>query len=255
MKVIILAGGLKSTIDDYNEGIPKPMAELGEQPILWHIMKYCSSYGLNDFIICGGYKVEEIKEYFTDYYLYQSDITVDLSTNEVKIHKKRTENWKVTVADTGLYAPTGARVKRVEDYIQDEDFLVVYGDCLSDINLGELLSQHRKSSKMVTLAVAKPTGRNETLSINREGILLSEKSEQEERNHAWVNACCMVFSKEIFSHLNDESDLRNKLFEWAESEKVSVYKHRGFWAPIETKRDKSHLESMISDGTAPWIRW
>lgn len=255
MKTIILAGGMRSTIDDYNEGIPKPMAEIGEQPILWHIMKYCASYGLYDFIICGGYKIEEIKSYFTDYYLYQSDITVDLSNNTVEVHKKRTENWKVTIADTGASAPTGARVKKVEEYIGEEDFLVIYGDCIADIDLDALIETHQSERKLVTLVAARPTGRNEALSIAESGCLLSAGEESGEKNRAWVNACYLVMSPKVFRDLDEESDLRSRILEWAESEQVNVYKHHGFWTPIETKRDKAYLEQMINDGSAPWIRW
>lgn len=147
------------------------------------------------------------------------------------------------------------RVKKIEKYIGDEDFTVVYGDCLSDINIEELIDRHENAGKMVTLAVAKPTGRNESLSISINGILQSVQDGQAKENHAWVNACCMVCSKDVFADLDKDCDLRDKLLEWAEEEKVDVYKHRGFWVPIETKRDKVHLENMINDGTAPWIRW
>ncbi len=255
MKVVILAGGLKSTIDEYNEGIPKPMAEIGEHPILWHIMKYFTSYGQKDFIICGGYKIEDIKEYFTNYYLYQSDITVDLNTNQLEIHKKRTEDWKVTIINTGLNATIGDRIKQIEGYIGEEDFLVSYGDCLSDIDIVGLIRTHQEAGNLATLSVAKPTGRNEVLPLGEEGYLLSGQYASPQESCAWVDACCMVLSHKAFTYLEWGCDLQRKLFEMADSEKVGTYKHNGFWTPIETKRDKVYLENMIRSGTAPWIRW
>lgn len=254
MKVVILAGGLKSVIDDYDEGIPKPMAEVGERPILWHIMKYFSSYGLNEFVICGGYKLEDIKEYFTDYYLYQSDITVDLATNKVEIHEKRTEDWKVTIADTGLYSSVGGRVKRVEKYIDGEMFLVVYGDCLSDIDLNSLIAQHKTSGKMATICVARPTGRNRPLAV-QDGLLLPGGEKDSGGSGAWTDACCMVFNRDIFPYLPQECGLQEQLQELAKKEQVGVYKHSGFWMPIETKRDKVYLEGLIKKHAAPWIKW
>ena len=171
MQVVILAGGQRSTISNEQEGIPKPMAEIGGKPMLWHIMKSFSAYGLNEFIICGGYKVDMIKEYFMDYYIYQSDITVDLKTNTVEIHRNRTEDWKVTVVDTGLYSSTGQRVARIKEYIDGDTFIVASGDCLFDIDVNRMIAYHGEQGKTATMAVARPTGRNEALDIDEAGLI------------------------------------------------------------------------------------
>ena len=175
MRIVILAGGMQSTVVDESEGLPKPMATIGDKPILWHIMKNFATQGFYDFIICGGYKVNLIKEYFMDYYIYQSDITVDLETNSVEIHKKKTENWNVTVVDTGINTAPGARVKQVREYIGEEDFIVVHGDCLSDIKISELIDTHNKQQRVATLAVARPTGRSEVLPIHSDGLLMADQ--------------------------------------------------------------------------------
>ncbi len=255
MKVIILAGGMQSTINSENEGIPKPMVDLGGKPLLWHIMKHFSQYGLNDFIICGGYRVDMIKEYFMDYYIYASDITVDLQSNKVEIHKKRTEDWKVTIVDTGLFASTGKRVSLVRKYIDDEEFFVTYGDCLSDINLLELLREHRKNGKAATLAMAKPTGRNKLLPIDEKGNIRYDQAEGMVSEGAWVNADCFVFDRRIFDYLEENADLETQLFvALSEQQQVASYKHRGFWSSIETKRDLKNVEGLWDAKEAPWIK-
>ena len=161
MQIVILAGGMQSSINNNHEGIPKPMIEIGGNPLLWHIMKYFSSYGLNEFVICGGYRVDMIKEYFMDYYIYASDITIDLQSNKIEIHKKRTENWKVTVVDTGLSSTTGQRIRLIQKYIQGSEFIVTFGDCLFDIDINSLIETYNNKRKIATVAVAKPTGRNQ----------------------------------------------------------------------------------------------
>ncbi len=256
MKIVILAGGLQSTVSDAKEGIPKPMAEIGEKPILWHIMKMYSTYGFKDFIICGGYKVNMIKEYFTDYYIYQSDITVDLKNNKVTIHKKRTEDWNVTVVDTGVFTVPGERILKAQSYIGDEDFLVTYGDCLSDINLSELVSYHKKNKKMATIAVAKPAGRNKMLPIDREGNYLDYQDIIKVENSGWVNACCEIFTNKIFKELESISDLEVQLFNaLAKKHEIVSYRHDGFWSSMETKRDKVYLERLWQNAEAPWKIW
>ena len=199
MKLIILAGGQQSTISNEKEGIPKPMAEIGGKPILWHIMKYFSEFGVEDFIICGGYKVDLLKEYFMNYYIYQSDITVDLQNNSIQIHKKRTENWRVTVVDTGIFASTGQRIARIEKYLKNEDFLVTYGDCLSDIDIDQLMETHRREGKVCTLAAARPSGRNVILPVSPEGELTMESVR--EGTDAWTGASIYAFSPRIFHFL------------------------------------------------------
>ena len=203
MKVVILAGGQRSTIRNEQEGIPKPMAEIGGKPMLWHIMKSFSAYGLNEFIICGGYKVDMIKEYFMDYYIYQADITVDLLTNTIEIHKNRTEDWKVTVVDTGLYSATGQRVARIREYIEEDTFLVVSGDCLFDIDVNRMIDHHKEQGRIATMAVARPTGRNEALDIDAVG-LIRKIQQNEPVNEAWTNACLYVLDRKVFDVLQGD---------------------------------------------------
>lgn len=251
MQAVILAGGNRSTISNEQEGIPKPMVEIGGKPLLWHIMKSFSTYGINEFIICGGYKVDMIKEYFMDYYIYQSDITVDLQTNTIQIHKNRTEDWKVTVVDTGLYASTGQRVARIEEYIREEQFLVTYGDCLSDIDLQMMMDCHRKYSRMVTMAVAHPTGRNEVLQLDENGAVSGH--EDGDNDHAWTDACLYIMNRKVFGVLNGnyglEKILRSTL---APKGELVTYKHNGFWAPVETYRDRVNMDNLWNAGIAPW---
>lgn len=254
MKVVILAGGTRSTISNEQEGIPKPMAEIGGKPLLWHIMKGFSAYGLNEFIICGGYKVDVIKEYFMDYYIYQSDITVDLQSNTVQIHKNRTEDWKVTVVDTGLYSGTGHRVAQIQEYISDDDFIVSYGDCLSDINVSDLLAYHNKQGKIATMAVARPTGRNEALEIAADGRIIRNDSGVSD-SQAWTNACLYVLNRKVFNSLTGNYGLEKLLTDsLADKGELITYKHDGFWAPVETYRDRVNMENLWNAGVAPWIK-
>lgn len=254
MKVIILAGGMQSTINNENEGIPKPMVEIGGKPLLWHIMKHFSQYGLNEFIVCGGYKVDMIKEYFMDYYIYASDITVDLQTNRIEIHKKRTEDWKVTVVDTGLFSSTGQRVSLIEKYVDGDEFIVTYGDCLSDIDVNRLLEEHRQGGKLATIAMAKPTGRNELLPLDSTGHLSYSNREDSAGENAWVNADCFVFDKRVFFYLVGNYDLEKQLFlKLSEHQALAAYRHTGFWLPVETKRDLVNAENLWNASMAPWI--
>lgn len=256
MKVLILAGGSKSTISEDREGIPKPMVEIGEKPLLWHIMKQYSHFGYEDFLVCGGYKVNMIKNYFRDYYIYQSDITVDLGTNQVDIHKKVTEDWRVTVADTGLFATTGQRVSQAEKYIEDDWFLLTYGDCLSDINVKELVDFAMEKDKLVTMAVAAPIGRNMVLPIEEDGLLGKLSSLAKKGNEAWTNACTFVLKKSTFCYLNGNYELDEQLLPvLSEKGQIAVYKHHGFWCPVETLRNKVDLETRWNAGMAPWKVW
>ena len=287
MKAIILAGGLPSTISDVKSGIPKPMAEIGGRPLLWHIMKLYSHYGFREFIVCGGYKVNIIKEYFKDFYIYQSDITVDLSSNEITIHNKRTEDWKVTVVDTGVEATTSERILQVKEYVKGEDFFVTYGDCLSDMDLQEMLRIHQERKSFITMAVAKPTGRHSVLSIGAGDVLLSKRvawcnNSAETENiksdnviqttqasegqagtpkstcdcdAAWVNASCYIFSEQALESLTGEELNEVYMEKMAEKEQVHIYRHEGFWRPVETMRDSVALEEMWEANEAPWKVW
>ncbi len=255
MKVVILAGGQPSTIASGREEIPKPMALIGEMPILWHIMKEFSWYGFHEFIICGGYKAEIIKDYFADFYLYNSDITVDLLNNKIEIHKKVSEDWKVTIVDTGLYSATGERISRIREYIKEEEFVVSYGDCLSDLDVRKLVEEHHGAGRMATMAAAAPTGRNQLIVVDGRDCL-REKKEQKEEFEAWTDANIYVFNKRIFHYLNGNYSLEDQLFRVLKQlDQIHVYKHRGFWMPVETVRDRSEMENLWNAGMAPWKVW
>ena len=256
MKVIILAGGLPSTLIEEDEKMPKPMAEIGGRPILWHIMKQYASYGFHEFILCVGYKSEVIKDYFMNFYIYQSDITVDLQTNQVEIHKKQTEDWKVSVIDTGLDSSVIQRIYMVKDYVGDAPVLVAYGDCLSDINIRKMVEQHGASDAIATFAVAHPTGRNKILALNGDGTYEGIKAAGNNED-AWVNACNMVLEPEAFPYLNPElPGAASSLMERLTQEKViQTYRHNGFWSPVETIRDKTWMENLWKENQAPWKVW
>lgn len=255
MKVVILAGGYQSTLSNEREGIPKPMVEIGGKPLLWHIMKQFAQHGMNEFVVCGGYRVDMIKEYFKDFYIYESDITVDLATNTIEVHRNKTENWIVTVVDTGLYATTGQRVSLIEKYITEDSFLVSYGDCLFDIDIPALLEYHNKSGKEATLVMAKPNGRNKLLPIDESGIIRFNEPETADGEVGWINADCFVFSRKVFPYLQGNYDLEKQLFvSLSERSELAVYKHSGFWTAVETKRDLTYVENLWSAGLAPWLK-
>lgn len=253
MKTVILAGGLPSTLDMEDEKLPKPMAEIGGRPILWHIMKMFAHHGYKDFIICAGYKGEMIKDYFMNFYIYQSDITVDLLTNQVEIHRKKTEDWDVTVVDTGRNASISERILKVREYLGGEPFLAAYGDCVSDMDISGLVRQHRREGKLATFAVARPAGRNRIIPVSRDGSLCL----REGGGDAWVDACCMVFGPGIFSYLEKNAPLLGErmLGRLSANGQAGAYRHRGFWSPMETARDRAALEELWRKGTAPWKVW
>ena len=254
MKVVILAGGLRSTISSIDEGIPKPMVEVGGKPILWHIMKHFSQYGVSEFIVCGGYRVDIIKEYFLDFYIYESDITVDLLDNTVHIHKKRTEDWKVTVVDTGLGATPTDRIRAIEKYILDDRFIVTFGDSISDVNVDLLVEKHELDKKLVTLVLAKPQGRKHLLAIGEDGAIDYEVLSPAVVDEAWVNADCFVMEKSVVDIMRDGGSLEEDVFKpLSRSHQLSSYRHEGFWRTVETKRDLIEVERLWEQGTAPWI--
>lgn len=254
MKIIILAGGMPSTIAEDKEGIPKPMAEIGESPILWHIMKKYAAHGFSEFIICAGYKIDMIKDYFKDFYIYQSDITVDLQTNTIQIHKNITEDWKVTVVNTGLYSSTGQRISRIESYIQEEDFIVTYGDCLDDMNIEEIIKYHREQQKLATMVAARPTGRHTLLALDAAGNYLGKN--REPHTNAWTNTGTYIFRKQVFNYLMGNYSLEDQLLErLAQKQQITTYKHNGFWSPVETQRDKEDMRNLWNAGMAPWKTW
>lgn len=257
MKVVILAGGLGTRISEESHLKPKPMIEIGDAPILWHIMKYYSSYGFNEFIICCGYKGYVIKEYFADYYLHRSDITFDFANNnEMIIHNNVAEPWKVTVIDTGLHTMTGGRLKRVQKYIGDETCMMTYGDGVSDVDLHKLLEFHRQHGKLATLTAIQPGGRFGVLDID-EDQTVRQFSEKAKEDGGWINAGFMVLEPGAFSYIKGDETYFEKepLENLAMDGKLAAYRHEGFWKCMDTMRDKGMLDEMWNSGQALWKRW
>ena len=257
MKVVILAGGLGTRISEESHLKPKPMITIGDQPILWHIMKYYSSFGFHDFIICCGYKGHVIKEYFADYYLYRSDVTFDFSAdNRMTVHQNVAEPWRVTLVDTGLNTQTGARVKRVQKYIGDERFMLTYGDGVSNVDLNALLEQHGKSGKTVTLTGIQPGGRFGVLDL--EGQTVTGFREKAKEDGGWINGGFMVMEPGVFDYLSTEESCvleQGPMEALAHDRELGIYKHTGFWQCMDTQRDRSQLEAIWSRGRAPWAPW
>ncbi len=257
MKAVILAGGLGTRISEETHIKPKPMIEIGGKPILWHILKMYSAHGINDFIICCGYKGYVIKEYFANYFLHMSDVTFDLSKNEMQVHQHKAEPWRVTLVDTGDDSMTGGRLKRVESFIKDEeDFCFTYGDGVSDINLTELIAFHRANGKLATLTAAYPPGRFGALDIAANNTVSSFK-EKPKGDGGMINGGFFVLSPKVISLIDDDSTVweRKPLEKLAEQSQLTAYQHHGFWQPMDTLRDKIYLEEVWQKGTAPWKVW
>lgn len=258
MKIVILAGGFGTRISEESHLKPKPMIEIGDAPILWHIMKYYSCFGFNDFIICCGYKGYVIKEYFADYYLHRSDITFDFSNgNEMIIHNNVAEPWRVTVVDTGLYTQTGGRIKRIKKYIGDETFMMTYGDGVSNIDIHKLVKQHKSTNNIVTLSAIQPGGRFGVLDIDENDRKVIGFREKATEDAGWINAGFMVLEPAVFNYIKEDKTIfeREPLESLSAEEKLGVYKHYGFWQCMDTQRDKYHLESMWEKNMAPWKVW
>ena len=259
MKVVILAGGLGTRISEESHLKPKPMIAIGDQPILWHIMKYYSCFGFQDFVICCGYKGYIIKEYFADYYLHRSDVTFDFSAeNRMTVHSNVAEPWRVTLVDTGLNTQTGARIKRVQKYIGDEPFMLTYGDGVSNVDLSALLAQHRDSGKTVTLTGIQPGGRFGVLDIAENSDTVTGFREKAKEDGGWINGGFMVAQPELFDYLSAEESCvleRMPLETLAGEEKLGIYKHHGFWQCMDTQRDKIILEERWRKNDAPWKCW
>ena len=243
MKMVILAGGQRSTISDESEGMPKPMLPIGGRPLLWHIMKHASLCGINDFIICGGYKIDVIKDYFLDFYIYQSDILVDTGNNTVKILNKNTENWNITIVDTGIKTLPIERIRKVLD-ITGEEFFVTYGDCLSDISLNEVEKIHKTEEKEITVAVARPSGRKMPLHFMNES-----DSEWKKNTAAWTSAGLFLATRKVFLNSDCNGDIEDIL----SCSQSSLYRHEGYFSTIETLRDKAAAEGLWNEGIAPWM--
>lgn len=257
MKVVILAGGFGTRISEESHLKPKPMIEIGEQPILWHIMKSYSYFGYNEFIICSGYKQQVIKEYFADYYLHRSDVTFDFSqNNSVEIHNNIAEPWRVTIVDTGLNTMTGGRIKRIQKYTGDEPFLLTYGDGVSDIDIRALEAYHRAHGKLATITAIQPGGRFGVLGVDGQSLVTSF-IEKKRSDGGWVNAGYMVLEPRVFDYIEGDGTTfeRDPLERIAADGQLVAYQYDGFWQCMDTLRDKLALEELIASGQAPWMRW
>lgn len=255
MKVVLLAGGLGTRISEESHLRPKPMIEIGGKPILWHIMKTYSHYGLNDFIICCGYKGYVIKEYFANYFMHLSDVTFDLKNNKMKVHNSTSEPWTVTLVDTGESTMTGGRIKRIKAYIGDEPFCLTYGDGVADIDIGKLLEFHNSHGRLATLTATQPPGRFGALSID--GTQINSFKEKPVGDGNWINGGFFVLSPKVLDLIENDETIWEKepLEKLAESGNLQSFFHDGFWQPMDTLRDKNHLEQLWSSGKAPWKQW
>lgn len=255
MKAVILAGGFGTRLSEETDQKPKPMVEVGGMPILWHIMKIYSYYGINDFIICAGYKGYLIKEYFANYFMHTSDVTFDLGSNAMTLHRNRSENWKVTIVDTGLHSLTGGRLKRISHYLDKNTFLFTYGDGLSNVDINESIKWHKKNQKLATITAVQPPGKFGALKIRNS--LVSSFKEKPEGDGAWVNGGFFVLEPQILELIDSDSTAWEKhpLESLAGSKQLSCYKHYGFWSPMDTLRDKMTLNQLWEENKAPWKLW
>jgi len=256
MKAVILAGGLGTRITEETHLKPKPMIEIGGKPILWHIMKIYSAHGINDFVICCGYKGYVIKEYFANYFLHMSDVTFDMANNQMEVHQHKAEPWKVTLVDTGDETMTGGRLKRVAPYLQDEDtFCFTYGDGVSDVNITELIAFHKAQNVKATLTAALPPGRFGALDFS--GSKIRTFQEKPKGDGAMINGGFFVLSPEVIELIKDDNTIweRGPLETLAREGQLAAFQHSGFWQPMDTLRDKTHLEELWASGHAPWKVW
>jgi glucose-1-phosphate cytidylyltransferase len=255
MKVVILAGGFGTRISEESHLVPKPMIKIGDKPILWHIMKYYSSFGHNDFIICGGYKQEVIKEFFNNYHIHMSDVTFDYKNNSIITHNSYKEPWKVTVLDTGLNTMTGGRIKKVEQYLEDENFLLTYGDGVSDVNIDELIEFHMNSKKLATITAVQPGGRFGSLEISN-NLEITKFNEKHLEDGGWINGGFMVLNKKVLDLIDDDNTIFEKkpLEKLATIKQLNAFKHYGYWQCMDTLRDKIKLESEYKKREAKWIK-
>ena len=258
MKVVILAGGMGTRLTEETMVKPKPLIEIGGKPIIWHIMKIYEQFGYNDFIICLGYKGNLIKEYFINYYLYNSDITVELEKNKLEVHYTSTESFKVTLVDTGASTNTAGRIKKVQKYIGDETFMLTYGDGVANINIEELVKFHRKHGKLATLTSIQMPGRFGTLQTGKEG-LVTEFKEKYSGDEVWINGGFFVLEPGIFKYLEGDMEQvqweKKPLMDMTAAKELVAYHHRGFWKCMDAMRDKVELEEMWDSGHAPWKTW
>lgn len=257
MKTVILAGGYGTRISEESHLKPKPMLEIGEMPILWHIMKGYSHYGINEFVICAGYKQHVIKEWFADYFLHTSDVTFDFTEgNKVVVHDQRAEKWKVTVVDTGLTTMTGGRIKRIRKYVGEEPFCLTYGDAVSDVNIAKLIDFHMNHGKCVTLTAVSLAQQKGVLNIDRENTITAFR-EKEDTDGSQINGGFMVCNPQIFDYIEDDRTVfeREPMMNLAEQGELKGFYHNGFWQCMDTKREKDKLESLWAANAAPWKVW
>lgn len=258
MKVAILAGGLGTRLGEETTLRPKPMVEIGGKPILWHIMKIYSHYGFNEFVVLCGYRHEFIKEYFMNYFMDNSDVTFDLTNNSVTVHEKRVEPWKVTLLDTGLKTMTGGRIKRAQELLGDDTFMLTYGDGVSDVNIAELVEFHKKSKRLATLTAVQPQGRFGVLDMDESDTIRSFQEKPKTSSSAWINAGFFVLEPKIFDYITEGDQTvweRTPLISLARAGELKAYKHNGFWHPMDMLKDKIELNKMWVAGDAPWKVW
>jgi glucose-1-phosphate cytidylyltransferase len=255
MKAVILAGGFGTRISEETHLKPKPMIEIGGMPILWHIMKNYSHYGINDFVICCGYKGYVIKEYFANYFLHMSDVTFDMKQNTMDVHKKSAEPWKVTLVDTGLDTMTGGRLKRVKKYVENETFCFTYGDGLSDLSIRDLIDHHNKQKTLSTVTAVQPPGRFGALNIEKNKIISFE--EKPSGDGSWINGGYFVLEPGIFDYVENDQTVweLQPLETLAKDSQLSVHKHKGYWNAVDTLRDKNHMQDLWNSKQAPWKVW
>ena len=255
MKAVILAGGFGTRISEESAVKPKPMVEIGGKPIIWHIMKIYSAHGINDFIICCGYKGYMIKEYFANYFLHMSDVTFDMKNNEMKVHQKNVEPWQVTLVDTGTETATGGRLKRVSSHLGEEDFCFTYGDGVSDVNISKLISFHKAQNTLATVTAIQPPIRYGTLQFNQHKITAFEEKPKGEGG--WINGGFFILSPKAIDYIDGDNIMweHAPMRQLVKEGKLSAFLHNGFWHPMDTLRDKMYLEELWASGNAPWKIW
>lgn len=257
MKAVILAGGLGTRLSEETTIKPKPMVEIGGQPILWHIMKTYSAHGIHEFIICCGYKGYVIKEYFANYFLRMSDVTFDMRSNQMDVHNGNAEPWRVTLVDTGESTMTGGRLRRVREHIGNETFCFTYGDGVSDINITDVIRFHKEQNTLATLAAVQPPGRFGAIALGQGQTKIQSFHEKPEGDGAWINGGYFVLEPEVIDYIADDSTIweQEPLQKLAHSNQLSAYRHAGFWQPMDTLRDKNYLEDLWKNDKAPWKAW
>lgn len=255
MKAVILAGGLGTRISEESHLKPKPMIEIGGRPIIWHIMKIYSAHGIRDFVVCCGYKGYVIKEYFANYFLHMSDVTFDMASNRMEVHQASAEPWRVTLVDTGEATMTGGRLKRVAQYLDDEPFCFTYGDGVSDVDITRLVEFHRREGRLATLTAVQPPGRFGALVLD--GTRVNSFEEKPHGDGGWINGGFFVLSPRVVDYIADDTTVweRGPMERLAREGQLGAWFHEGFWQPMDTLRDKNHLEELWGSGRAPWKQW